>query len=172
MQKIKQKPIVNPFTGLPFEASLDVKRDGNGKVILEKNEMGVPSPVPIKVDLTTALAIRQFLAQGLAQGRCQSCGADSPPLTITDSHHALRVLDVLKPFRLLDAALDLARPATIDLEDEDAKWLLEKVKAQAARIYGIFAEVYVQALEDVEKKGDLVEEPTNGSKPRLAKAGK
>lgn len=155
MKKIVNTPLIDPFTDKPLQVGVG---ETNGK--------------PLQRDLMTAHAIRSFLLQAFnpqvdATGRRM----DSPP-SITDSHHALRVLDALRPFKLLEACFENP-PKHIALEDADYDWLLKSFESRANLIYGIVSEVFIEAVKNLHKVDEpkAREEATSddGAKPRLVK---
>lgn len=161
MKKIINQFINNPFDGKPIQVAYETRKGPDGKVL--KDDFG--NPEMIRTDLTTALAIRTFISNGF----------DPKDTLLTDSHSALRVLDVLRPFKLLESALGHEPPKNIALEDAEYDWLVKNVKERGAKLYGILAELYVKAFEDIEKisepaKLENLDDFGNGaSKPKFVK---
>lgn len=160
MKKIKNQPLVNPFNGNTIEVTI----------------RGASDTDTVKRDLSTAMAIHQFLANGFvpqfdANGRRQD-----EALTITDSHHAIRVLDVLRPYKLFDAAMVGDPPKVITFEDADHEWLMRQFEKRGALLYGLMSEVYKDAFAAVEKLEEppkkTTEEEVEAHKPRLVSARK
>jgi hypothetical protein len=159
MKRINNRAIINPFEDRPFQAAIGVKRGPDGKVVLD--EFG--NIEHHKRDMTTAHAVRNFLANAF----------DPKETTMVDSHHCLRILDVLRPFKLMSEAVGLPTPKYITLEDEDYTWFIGKAKDRAPKLYGVLAEVYVKAYEDLDKPSeparldDLSDHGANGTRPQL-----
>ena len=98
----------------------------------------------------TAGAIRTFLSAAFTDPKTGASTA-----SLEDSHHALRVLDVLAPFKLIHVAFAEKQPKVITLEDADYDWLVKQFKEKAAQVFGITAAVHVKAVENLDK----LEEP-------------
>ncbi len=162
MKRIKNKAIINPFDNKPIQASYAVKRTPDGKAI--KDEFGQPEM--LTAPMTTALAIRNFIATGF----------DPKETSLVDCNHAMRYLDILRPFKLLEAALGFKEPEFVRVEDTDYEWFIKHVKDRATKMYGILAKVYIDAFEDLDKREEPAkleelsnahEDSSNGSKPKL-----
>lgn len=153
MKRILNQTIIDPFSERAAQTNIGTQ---------EK---------PVFRDVTTAHAIRAFLVNGFnADPRAGLTGA-----SIDDSHHALRVLDALRPFRLMDEAFNAPGPKAIKLEDADFDWLIKAAKERGSRVWNILTEVFIKAIEalDTIEESPAPETPANGdgSKPRLVKAG-
>lgn len=157
MKRIKNEKVLNPFNGVPLEVTYDFIKDADGDPVLDK----LGNPKPVKCDLTTAIAIRQFI----------STGFDPKETTFDDSDHALRILAVLRPFKLLEKALGFEPPKYISLEDAEHKWLIDEYKKRGPKIHGVLTRVYLDAFEDVEKI-EVHKDAPESEKPRLVKSGK
>lgn len=140
MKRIKNSTIMNPFSGKPIDVTYDFRRDGSGNIIRDE-KTGEPLH-PITTTQTTALVIRTLISNLPAKDA-----------TMDDSHKALRILDALRPFKLLEQVnSEHTVPGTIDLEDAEYDWLVTKYKAVGAQVAGVaFAAVYLRAIEDVVK---------------------
>lgn len=143
MKRIKNATIDNPFNGKPIEVTHDFRRDAAGQVI--KDEKTGEPLYPITTPQTTALALRAFIAN-----------IPVKDATMDDSHKALRILDALRPFKLLEKIdQDYVAPSAITLEDAEYDWLKSKYQAHGVQVHGVaFAAMYLRAFEDVEKPED------------------
>lgn len=151
VKKIRNSVIMNPFTGAPLDVTYDFRRTPDGKVVKDD----LDQPVPIKTVQTTALAMRTFIS-----------GFSPKDSSLEDCDHALRVLDAIRPFRLLEQlAPDWKAPDHIVLEDAEHSWLISKYKERGVSVHGVpYASLYLRAFEDIVK--EAVEEP-KAAKPRL-----
>lgn len=104
-------------------------------------------------DMVTADIARLYVLQAYPNQAPQ--GSKLQPPTMEDSHMALRILDTLRPFKLLSAALGEEAPDCIAFESDEYEWLLKGMKDRGTAIFGILAATYVNALEDMK----LVHEP-------------
>ena len=163
MKTLINTKIINPLTDSPLQVNFGFEKDKNGKFILDE----LKNLISIDYDLTTAVILRSFISSAYPI----QAGAESKlkPPTITDSHHALRILDVLRPFKLLDYKLIGSQPKYIKLEDEDYKWLLEGMKERACSVFGILGEVYINAIENLQTTEEPKKKEEVENKPRLVK---
>lgn len=140
MKRIKNTTIDNPFNGRPIEVTHDFRRDAAGQIIRDE-KTGEPL-YPITTSQTTALAVRTFIAN-----------IPSKDGTMDDAHKAVRILDALRPFKLLEKIdPDYVVPTSIVLEDAEYDWLKSKYQTYGVQVHGVaFAAVYLRAIEDVEK---------------------
>ncbi len=159
MKKIKNATIANPFNDGTIEVTYDFRRDATGKPILD-DRTGEPL-YPITTPQTTALVVRTFVS-----------GFPAKDASMDDSHKCLRILDALRPFKLLQKIdPEHVVPATIDLEDSEYDWLVAKYKAHGPQVSGVaFAALYLKAIEDAVDPKKAVEEPKKQGK--ILSAGK
>lgn len=157
VKKIKNATLANPFNGSIIDVVYDFRRDANGQVIRdEKTGEGL---YPITTPQTTALVIRTFISN-----------YNPKEVTMDDSHKALRILDVLRPFKLLEKIdSDHVTPATINLEDAEYDWLVAKYKERGTQSHGVFAALYMKAIEDYMKEE---ERATPAKSAKVLSAGK
>jgi len=161
MKRIKNDVMRNPYADYnPIKAAYGYEKTAGGAVIYEQDDEGRPLrdqggnkvPKQITRDLTTANAIRDFLATGINPQK---------DFTLEDSHTALRIMDVLRPFKLFDAEFVAEQPKTINIEEHEYEWLLKFMKERTPMRYGVLASVYVKAVENLE----MVEVPPKAGKP-------
>jgi len=153
VKRIKNATIANPFSGKTIEVTYDFRRDAAGNII--RDEKTGESLYPITTSQTTALVIRTFISNLPAKDA-----------TMDDSYKASRILDALRPFRLLEA-IDPAHvtPPVIILEDAEFDWLVAKYKSVGVQVAGVaFAATYLKAIEDVVVKDEtkFKDEPKRG----------
>jgi len=156
VKRIKNSTIMNPFSGRPIDVTYDFRRDASGSIIRDE-KTGEPL-YPVTTPQTTALVIRTLISNLPAKDA-----------TMDDSHKALRILDALRPFKLLEAIdPEHVAPPVIILEDAEYDWLVAKYKAVGAQVAGVaFAAVYLKAIEDV-----VVKAEPSGETPKNEKRGK
>lgn len=157
VKRIKNATIMNPFNGRPIDVTYDFRRDAAGAFVRDA-QTGEPL-YPITTPQTTALLIRTFISNFPAKDA-----------TMDDSHKALRILDAIRPFKLLEAIdADYVAPQAISLEDAEFEWLVAKYKATGAQVHGVaYGALYLKAIEDVVKDEPKGKDET----PRAEKRGK
>ena len=145
MKRIFNKVILSPFDGKPIMVTYDFEKLPDGKYKMEVGPDGKDRPIPKMTEMTTALAIRNFIS-----------GFDAKEVAITDSYTAMKILDVLRPMRLLeDVMAGVPKDTRIKLEDAEYEWILKGFKEKGTKSFGLLAGLYVNAIEDLDK----VEEP-------------
>lgn len=143
MKRIKNSTIMNPFSGKPIDVTYDFRRDASGAIIRDE-KTGEPLH-PITTPQTTALVIRTLISNLPAKDA-----------TMDDSYKALRILDALRPFKLLEQVdSEHVPPSVIILEDAEYDWLVAKYKSVGTQVAGVaFAAVYLKAIEDIVTKDE------------------